>query len=89
VAISARRVTVTTSATQLTSKPTDSTTGSSVAVKAPTDAALYVGGPGVTTSTGFPVEAGERATFDLQNRDVLYGVLAASTGTVNVLETGI
>lgn len=46
---------------------------------------VYLGGPGVTTSNGFPLSAGETIpTADLRYDD-LYGIVASGTETVYVL----
>ena len=46
---------------------------------------VYLGGPTVTTSTGYPLAAGEKEAFDLAVGDVLYGTVGSSTATVAVI----
>jgi hypothetical protein len=92
MAVKSRAVTVTTSATRL-----DSTTdqdaggsGSSLAIYNASAATVYVGGSNVTTSIGVPIAATSWGPgFDLDVSDQLYGIVAASTSEVRVLETGI
>jgi hypothetical protein len=89
VAISTAQVAVSTTAAKLTTTPTDSRAGSSIAITAPSAADLYVGGSGVTSSNGFRVVAGATLTVDLQSGEDLYGVLASGTGTAYVLRSGV
>ena len=35
---------------------------------------IYAGGPGVTTSSGFPIPAGTTANFPVNNENILYAV---------------
>ena len=54
----------------------------------PTDnATVYVGGPDVTTATGFPIAAASTFDWDLI-AEPLYGVVASETETVNVATRG-
>jgi len=89
VAISTAQVAVSTTAAKLTSTPTDSRAGSSIAITAPVAATLYIGGSGVTSTTGFAVAAGASVSLDLQSGEDVYGVLASGTGTAFVLRTGV
>lgn len=92
MAISGRRVTVTTSPTQLNTPPTDGTHGSSILVSNPSDSggAIDLGGATVTTGAGTELQAGgETPLLVLGQGDDLYGVAASGTVIVDVLETGI
>lgn len=62
--------------------------GSSVLVQAPAAAILFVGGPGVTSASGFPVPAGQTLAVDLPDYNQLFGVLASGSGTAAVLRVG-
>lgn len=59
----------------------------SIAIKADVD--MYVGGADVTTANGWLVSAGQVSTFDLWSSETLWGVLASSTGTAQVIRTGV
>lgn len=89
MAISTAQVAVSTTAAKLTSTPTDSRAGSSIAITAPAAATLYIGGSGVTSTTGFAVAAGASVSLDLQSGEDVYGVLASGTGTAYVLRSGV
>jgi hypothetical protein len=92
MAAKSRAVTVTTSATRL-----DSTTdqdaggsGSSCAIYNASAAVVYVGGSNVTTSNGVPIAATSWGpSFDLDISDQIYGIVAASTSEVRVIELGV
>ena len=58
---------------------------------------MYLGGPDVTTATGWPVAAGESLFLDLntgdsplpvETEDIVYAVTALNTQDVNVLILG-
>jgi hypothetical protein len=78
-----RAVSVATTATALH----DATTQSSILVFNNHSATIYVGGPGVTTSTGIPVAAGTGISFDYKYGEI-YGIVAAATADVRILELG-
>ncbi len=50
---------------------------------------LFVGGDDVTIVNGFPVAAGASAGIVLATGDTLYGVVAAATQNINVLQTRV
>lgn len=88
---------VTTSATALNTDASEGpgTSGGQVIIKVPAGGAtVYVGGAAVTADTtagtgGFPVAAGESLAIPYQAGEVVYGIVAASTQSVNVLREGI
>lgn len=85
----ASRPTVGTSATLLsTSVQVSVGDVKTVVVQVPSGAAnsIYVGGSGVTTSTGMEIVAGSSLSIDLGPGDDLYAVAAANT-TVQLLLT--
>lgn len=86
MAVKPARVTVTTAATLLTPATTDARSGSSVLIRPAAD--VYVGGPGVTTATGYLVSAGAELAMDLQSGETLHAVAASGTVVVSVLRTG-
>jgi hypothetical protein len=96
MAVLAQQVTVGTSATQLSPAPTDAFSGSSIAVNNTGSVTVYLGGPTVTTATGYPLVAGAVISVDLVRvggttpamDESLFGVAASST-TVSVLVTGV
>lgn len=83
------QVSVGTTPVLLGSPEADHRDGSAIAVTAPVGADLYLGGPSVTSTTGFRLTAGGTASLDLSPSELLYGVLASGTGTVFVLQTGV
>lgn len=50
---------------------------------------VYVGGAGVTTATGFPIPSGGSLSIELGPSDSLYGIVAAATQSVNVIQTRV
>lgn len=93
----AQVVAVTTTASVLPVTDTDRRAGMSVAIAVPSGGStVYVGGPSVTTATGFPLPGGSSWSFDLNTPgpgysdapDALY-LVAESTQNVNVIATGV
>jgi len=92
-------VTVGVSATILHEPEPDAIPGATLAVKVPPGGAtVYLGGPDVTTATGWPVAAGESLFLDLntgdsplpvETEDIVYAVTALNTQDVNVLISGL
>jgi len=64
--------------------------GQAVLVQNPSNGAtVYLGGEGVTTTAyGFQLDAGSNFTIEMQNGEKLFGVVASSTQTVNVIRQG-
>ena len=90
MALSHAIVSVGTTATLLSSS-TAGRDGQTVLVQNPTGGAtVYLGGTGVTTSSyGFLLEGGVAFAIDLQDNESLYGVVASSTQSVNVIRQGV
>lgn len=89
MAVAHSNPTVTATAAALNGPESDFTGGASIAVKVPVGGStVYVGGPGVTAATGYPVTAGEAVYLDLDPAERLYAVTAASQ-VVNVLARGV
>jgi hypothetical protein len=89
MAITHQRVSVGTTATQISSNYAGKD-GQTVSVQNPTGGAtVYLGGEGVTTTAyGVELAAGAAFTIEMQDGEKLYGVVAASTQTVNVIRQG-
>jgi len=89
MAVSHARVSVGTTATQLTSDY-DGKDGQTINVQNPAGGAdVYLGGAGVTTTSyGFLLGAGISFSVELQDDEKLYAVVASSTQTVNILRQG-
>ena len=84
------RVSVGTTATQLSSNYAGKD-GQTVSVQNPsTSVIVYLGGAGVTTTSyGYALGTSSDMSVDLQTGEELYAVVAASTLTVNVLRQGV
>lgn len=88
MSLSASVVTVTTSATKLTSPATDNQAGQSILLQP--QAAVFIGDVTVTSASGFPVASGATVAIDLSSgTEDVYAVTASGTASVNVLQTGI
>lgn len=83
MAISASRVTVTTSATALTSPDVDD--WATFLVRNRGVVAVYLGGAAVTSATGYQLDAGESVAVDPKQFESLYGITASSTAECHVL----
>jgi len=104
MAIKASVVTVAATATILTADQSDVPPGTSIAIYVPSGGAtVYIGDASVTTETGYPLLPGTEHFFDLDptaspsystaavihtTSENLYGIVAASTQAVNVIQTG-
>jgi hypothetical protein len=89
MAISHERVSVGITPTQVSSNFAGKD-GQTVSVQNPAGGAtVYLGGEGVTTTSyGFELAAGITFSVEMQNGEKLYGVVASSTQTVNVIRQG-
>lgn len=89
MAVTHANVSVTTSATKLTSD-VSGRDGQTISVQNPTGGAnVFIGGTGVTTSSyGFILAAATSFSIELQDGEEIYGIVASSTQTVNVLRQG-
>lgn len=84
------RVSVGTTATQLSSNYAGKD-GQTVSVQNPSSSVtVYLGGEGVTTTSyGYALGVLSDMSIDLQDGEKLYAVVASSTLTVNVLRQGV
>ena len=89
MAISHERVSVGTVSTQVSSNFAGKD-GQTVSVQNPAGGAtVYLGGEGVTTTAyGFELVAETTFSVEMQDGEKLYGVVASSTQTVNVIRQG-
>jgi len=89
MAVSHQRVTVGTTATQLTSDA-DGRDGQTISIQVPSGGAtVFLGGAGVTTASyGFELLAGTSFSVELQQGEKVFAVVASSTQTVNVFRQG-
>lgn len=89
MAVTHNIVTVGTTATVISTAANDRD-GHSVLVQNPSaSTVVYIGGAGVTTSSyGVALAGGSDISIDLQQGEILYGVVASSTQAVNVLRAG-
>ena len=89
MAVSHARISVGTTATKLTSDY-DGKDGQTINVQNPSaSTTVYIGGEGVTTTDyGYALAGGTSMSVELQDDEKLYGVVASSTLTVNVLRQG-
>lgn len=89
MAITHEIVTVAATATVISTAANDRD-GHSVCVQNPSaSTTVYIGGAGVTTSSyGVALAGGADISVDLLQGEILYGIVASSTQTVNVLRAG-
>ena len=89
MAVSHARVSVGTTATQLTSD-FDGKDGQTINVQNPAGGAdVYLGGDGVTTTSyGYLLKAETNFSVELQDDEKLFAVVASSTQTVNIIRQG-
>jgi hypothetical protein len=89
MAVTHQRVSVGTTATQLT-LDADGKDGQTINVQNPADGvSVYIGGAGVTTTSyGYLLGAGADFSIELQDDEKLFAVVAASTQTVNIIRQG-
>lgn len=91
MAVEGAQVSVGITATELTGTQTDTLAGQSVVARLPSGApaSVFLGGTGVTTTTGFELTAGSSVAMDLSDGERLFGIIATGTQTVHMLRTGV
>jgi hypothetical protein len=89
MAITHERISITTTATLL-SATVSGRDGQTLMIQNPSAGSVtYLGGAGVTsTSYGYALSPGSDMSIDLANGETLYGIVASSTNTVNVIRQG-
>lgn len=88
MAVASAQVTVGTTATLVSAVESDFSVGSAAKVKNTGAADVFLGGAGVTTTTGFALASGATTDVPLGPGEQLFAV-AAATGTVHVLRLGV
>jgi len=48
---------------------------------------IYIGGVGVTSTTGYKMDNGDKLTVQLSDNEALYAITAAGTATMQVYST--
>lgn len=90
MAVKSRAVTVATTATQLDSTTDGYRSSPSLALYNSSAVTVYIGGSDVTTANGLPIPASSWSPgFGLGEGEGIYGVVAADTAAVRVIETGV
>lgn len=94
MAVKSRAVTVATTATQLDSTTDPHPHGGAgapwLAFNNTSAVTVYVGGADVSTANGFPVAASAVSpAFGLGEGEAIYGIVAADTAAIRVIETGV
>ena len=89
MALSAARVSVTTSATVLNAADTDGMQGQALLVRNKhASLSVDLGPAAVASGAGFELAAGEAVNVDLSTGELLYAIAPSSTVTVHVLRAG-
>lgn len=88
MAVASSHVTVGTTAVDLTGTDTDLRLGQSIAVTNKGSGVVYLGGPGVTTGTGFEVPVDGCLAVDLSQGEKLFAVAGADQ-LVQILWVGV
>lgn len=90
MAISAARVSVTTTPTLLTvGRDRDGGPGRSVAIYNPGPETVYLGDEDVDTVEGFALTAEADFAIDTRAGELLYGIVATTDQDVNVIQGGV
>lgn len=89
MAVTHNIVSIGTTATTISSAVSDRD-GHSVLIQNPSESVtVFIGGTGVTTTSfGVALAGGADISIDLQQGEILFGIVAASTQNVNVLRAG-
>lgn len=89
MAVSGKRVSVTTAATRLDTADSDVVAGKSLAITNAGAAAVDLGPSTVTTGAGYSLGAGASVSLDLNAGEQLFAIAASGTVDVHVLESGV
>lgn len=89
MAVEGAQVSVGTTETELTGSQTDTIAGQSLVAINKGAASVFLGGTGVTTSTGFELAAGESVSLDVNQGEQLFGIVGSGTQDVHVLRIGV
>lgn len=88
MALVGRRVTVAVTATRIDAADTVNATTRMLRVANAGATAVILGASNVTATTGYSLAAGTNITLELSHDETLYGIVAAATEVVHVLESG-
>jgi hypothetical protein len=88
MALETAQVSVTTTATKLTSAVAQ-VSGDTQEIAVKPNGTIYVGGSGVTTANGFEVQGGEVFSISLRFGEDLYGITATGTVATYVIRQGV
>jgi hypothetical protein len=80
---------VTDQPTPLIGATSDYKMGSSALIRNRGSVAVFIGGSGVTTATGFQLDPGEAIPVDLDDGEIPYGRVVSGTPICHVLEVGV
>lgn len=83
MAISSSAVTVTTSATVISTGPADG--HEALVVNTSPSTSIYIGGSDVSTSNGVELAPDASLSVDLANNEIVYGIVASGTVECRVL----
>ena len=89
MAFDSKRVLVTTAATALVSAQTDRDARRSIAVYNDSAVTVYLGGPDVDISQGYPLATATAIGIDLDGDEQVYARVASGTAVVRVMEQGL
>lgn len=89
MALNARRVTIAVTATRIDAADTSNATPRQLRIANAGAAAVILGPATVTATSGYSLAAGANITVELDSTETLYGIVAAATEVVHVLETGM
>lgn len=87
MSVKATKPAVGTTASQISPVQGVISAGLSLVIKNTGAVPVYLGGPDVDTTAGFPLAVGESFTADANDDDILW-VIAGSATTISVLGTG-
>ncbi len=87
MSVNAKRSTVTTTATRVDPN-VDPMVRSSVLVTNLSIVTVFLGGSGVTTVAGYPLDPGDSVAVDLTAREALYAIVGVGTAEVAALQSG-
>lgn len=89
MAVKGRRVSVGSQPTKINSTTADQLSGSALVMTNRGAVAMFLGGATVTVTTGYELPSGQGLTFQLDEGEALYGIVAAGTAEAHVLERGV
>jgi hypothetical protein len=67
----------------------DHSPGASVLIRNRGSVSVWIGGPAVSASNGFEVQAGETISLELTGGDKLYAVTSSGSSTCHIVQAGV